>query len=459
MARSGNMSSPPQDDEASRFSKRARRYVGTSRTVGALAAKVAGEHYLGIKMERTREAQTLRKALGGLKGPLMKVAQILASIPDAIPKEYAEELRQLQANAPPMDSLFVRRRMTGQLGHGWQEQFAEFEPEAAHAASLGQVHRATMHDGRQVACKLQYPDMASVVEADLKQLKLIFSLYSRFDKAIQTDQIYEEVAARLREELDYEREAKQMRLYANMLADEPGVHVPEPVPSLSTNRLVTMSWLDGIPLLEAAQRPAEERNQIAYNMFRAWYVPFYNYGIIHGDPHLGNYTVRADNSVNLLDYGCIRVFPPSFVQGVIDLYKAIRDKDQALAVHAYETWGFVSPSRELIDVLNLWAEFIYAPLMQDRVQKIQESDNGQYGAQVAEKVHAELRKLGGVRPPREFVMMDRAAVGLGSVFMHLKAEVNWYQLFHELIGDFDTAALEARQSEALAAVGLERPLV
>lgn len=447
-----------RDDESSRFGRRARRYVGTSRTVGSLAAKVAGEHYLGLKMDREKHATTLRKALGGLKGPLMKVAQILASIPDALPKEYAEELRQLQANAPPMDWLFVRRRMTGQLGAGWQDRFTEFGPEAAHAASLGQVHKAILPDGQTVACKLQYPDMASVVEADLSQLKLIFSLYSRFDKAIQTENIYEEVSARLREELDYEREAKQMRLYANMLASEPGVHVPEPIDSLSTGRLLTMTWLDGVPLLEAAERPQEERNQIAYNMFRAWYVPFYEYGIIHGDPHLGNYTVRADNSVNLLDFGCIRVFPPSFVEGVIDLYKAIRDKDEALAVHAYETWGFEKPSKGLINVLNLWAEFIYAPLMEDKVQKIQESESGHYGAQVADKVHTELRKLGGVRPPREFVMMDRAAVGLGSVFMHLKAEINWHQLFHELVGDFNTLALAERQTAALANVQLERPV-
>jgi predicted unusual protein kinase regulating ubiquinone biosynthesis (AarF/ABC1/UbiB family) len=232
--------------------------------------------------------------------------------------------------------------------------------------------------------------------------------------------------------------------------------VPEPIPDLSTGRLLTMTWLDGIPLLDACERPLEERNQIAYNMFRAWYVPFYDYGIIHGDPHLGNYTVREDNSVNLLDYGCIRVFSPSFVQGVIDLYKAIRDGDEALAVHAYETWGFDQPSKELIAVLNMWAGFIYSPLLQDKVQKIQEHDSGNYGAQVAEKVHAELRKLGGVRPPREFVLMDRAAVGLGSVFMHLKAEVNWYRLFHDLVGDFDTAALAERQETALAAVNLER---
>ena len=443
------------DTEASRFSKRARRYAGTSRTVGSLAAKVAGQHYLGVKMDREREAAQLRKALGGLKGPLMKVAQILASVPDALPKEYAEELRQLQAHAPPMDWLFVRRRMTGQLGAGWQDRFTSFGQEAAHAASLGQVHRAVLPDGRDAACKLQYPDMASIVEADLKQLKLIFSLYSRFDKAIQTDNIYEELSARLREELDYVREAKQMRLYSQMLASEPNVHVPEPVESLSTSRLLTMTWLDGVPMMEAVERSADERNQIAHNMFRAWYVPFYEYGVIHGDPHLGNYTVRPDNSINLLDFGCIRVFSPSFVGGVIDLYKAVRDDDMDLAVHAYEQWGFKQPSKELISILNMWAEFLYSPLLEDKVQKIQESESGLYGAQVAEKVHVELRKLGGVRPPREFVLMDRAAVGLGSVFMHLKAEVNWYRLFHDLVDEFDIQALASRQRAALHSVGLE----
>ena len=442
------------DEEASRFGRRARRYIGTSRTVGSLAAKVAGQHYLGLKMDREKGALQLRKALGGLKGPLMKVAQILASVPDALPKEYADELRQLQANAPPMDPLFVRRRMTGQLGAGWRERFAEFGQRAAHAASLGQVHRARLPDGRHVACKLQYPDMASVVEADLSQLKLVFSLYGRFDKAIQTENVYAELSVRLREELDYVREAKQMRLYARMLAGEPGVHVPAPVDDLSTRRLLTMTWLDGVPMLEACERPADERNEIAYNMFRAWYVPFYDYGIIHGDPHLGNYTVRRDNSINLLDFGCIRVFSHSFVEGVIDLYKAIRDQDEALAVHAYETWGFDQPSKELIAVLNMWAEFIYSPLLQDKVQKIQASDSGLYGAQVASKVHAALRKMGGVKPPREFVLMDRAAVGLGSVFMHLKAEINWYRLFHDLVGDFDRQRLAERQREALTDAGL-----
>jgi predicted unusual protein kinase regulating ubiquinone biosynthesis (AarF/ABC1/UbiB family) len=201
--------------------------------------------------------------------------------------------------------------------------------------------------------------------------------------------------------------------------------------------------------MEAAEGDAETRNAIAHNMFRAWYVPFYDYGIIHGDPHLGNYTLQEDGRVNLLDFGCIRVFPPSFVRGVIDLYKSLETGDRSLAVHAYETWGFTDLSNEMLDALNIWAQFLYAPLLEDREQPIMEGESGFYGATVAGRVHSELRRLGGVTPPREFVLMDRAAIGLGSVFMHLKAEVNWHRLFHDLIDDFDEKALARRQKAAL----------
>jgi predicted unusual protein kinase regulating ubiquinone biosynthesis (AarF/ABC1/UbiB family) len=200
--------------------------------------------------------------------------------------------------------------------------------------------------------------------------------------------------------------------------------------------------------------PVELRNAIAYNMFRAWYVPFYEFGVIHGDPHLGNYTVLANGEVNLLDFGCIRVFEPKFVKGVIDLYRALRDQDHDLAVHAYESWGFTGISRAMIDVLNIWAEFVYAPLLEDKARRIQDSDSGLYGASVAAKVHRELRRLGGIQPPREFVLVDRAAIGLGSVFMHLKAEINWHRLFHDLIRDFDVDAMVTRQQAALVRAGL-----
>lgn len=436
------------------FGGRIKRYAQVTGAVGGLGLRLAGERYLGLKLDRDRHAAELKAALGGIKGPLMKVAQILSTIPDALPKEYVQELAQLQANAPSMGWPFVRRRMAAELGPQWQQRFARFEPEAIAAASLGQVHRAWDHDGTALAVKLQYPDMSSAVEADLRQLRLVFSLYERYDKAIATDAIHAEISDRLREELDYARELRHLQLYRRMLRDEPRVHVPHPVPALSTQRLLTMHWLDGTPLMQMLQRDQSFRDEVAISMFRAWYVPFYFYGVIHGDPHLGNYAVRPDAAVNLLDFGCIRVFRPDFVRGVIDLRDALEREDDDLAVHSYQTWGFEGLTRETIAVLNQWARFIYAPLLDDSARKIAETNSGQYGREVAEAVHAELRRIGGVKVPREFVFMDRAAIGLGSVFMHLKAEVNWYRQFMDLVSDFDEAALATRQAEALTSEGV-----
>jgi predicted unusual protein kinase regulating ubiquinone biosynthesis (AarF/ABC1/UbiB family) len=150
-----------------------------------------------------------------------------------------------------------------------------------------------------------------------------------------------------------------------------------------------------------------------------------------------------------MDFGCIRVFKPSFIRAVIDLYRALRDGDEDLAVSAYETWGFVGLERHVIDILNQWAKFLYAPLLQDRVMPIQEDEGPLYGAGVVAKVHRELREVGGVTPPPEFVLMDRSAIGLGSVFTHLKAEINWHNLFHDLIDNFDEAKLARRQKKML----------
>jgi predicted unusual protein kinase regulating ubiquinone biosynthesis (AarF/ABC1/UbiB family) len=442
-----------------------RRMVRTSGAVTGIAARVAGERFLGMKTDKNAHAENLKAVLGGLKGPLMKVAQFLATVPEALPEEYAQELATLQSNAPAMGWAFVRRRMQSELGPAWQSRFAKFGQEAAAAASLGQVHRATLHDGREVACKLQYPDMPSVVEADLRQLKLAMSIYRRMDNTLDNEEAYTELAVRLREELDYTREASHARLYRLMLKDTPGVAVPEPVAELTTKRLLTMSWLEGRPILRRLEEdpPAEERVAYAKALFRAWYVPFYRYGVIHGDPHLGNYQVRPDADpdvrfgVNLFDFGVIRVFPASFVTGVIMLYEAVRDHDIEKAAEAYRIWGFRDLSKETMEVLNLWARFLYEPLVEDKVRTITPLDDPMYGRRIAMQVHEGLKKTGGVKIPREFPLMDRAAIGLGSVFYRLRAEANWHRMFMELVHDFSEAEIAARQQAALIEAAVPQP--
>ena len=449
------------DREKNRFSARAKRYANVGSRVGGVAARMAGARLLGVKQDRAANAIGLAAALGGLKGPIMKVAQLLATIPDALPAEYATELTKLQSQAPPMGWAFVKRRMSAELEPDWQTKFAAFEHHPAAAASLGQVHRARALSGAELACKLQYPDMQSAVEADLSQLQLLFAIRKRFDPAIDTTEIIVEIAARLREELDYVREARHVALYRAMLKDQDTIRVPNVWPGLSTGRLLTMDWLEGRKLLEHKAAALSIRNRLATAMFTAWWLPFSRFGIIHGDPHLGNYTVYDDAKgkpagINLLDYGCIRIFPPSFVGGVVDLYRGFLHGDDALVVHAYETWGFKRLNRELIDALNIWARFIYGPMLDDRVRSVADGVKpSEYGRKEAFRVHQLLKAKGPVTVPREFVFMDRAAIGLGAVFLHLAAELNFYQLFNKAIESFSVERVAARQTAALAEVGLK----
>ena len=442
------------DTESRSIAKQIKRYAQVGGVVGKLATKLASQKYLGVKLDKEKHALEIREALGGIKGPLMKVAQLSATIPDLLPEEYTKELLHLQSNAPPMGWLFVKRRMATELSQDWQKKFKEFDKEATRAASLGQVHKAFLNNGESVACKLQYPDMQSAVSADLSQLKMIFSIYQSYNKAIKTEEVYKEITERLNEELDYEREKKLMNVFAKIFSKDNFIHVPKTYDKLSTRRLLTMSWLEGKSILEYKNAKKDVRNSLARNMYYAWYKPFFDYGVIHGDPHLGNYSVQDNLSINLYDFGCMRIFKSKFIKGVIDLYFALQNDDEALAVHAYEQWGFDDITKEKLKILSKWANFLYAPLMEDKVQKIQESDSGVYGAQIASEIHRELKKIRGVKPPKEFVFMDRAAVGLGSVFMHLRAEVNWYRVFHELIDNFNQKKLTEKQQNTLKLVNL-----
>ncbi|MET0182856.1 MAG: AarF/UbiB family protein [Caulobacterales bacterium] len=441
--------SDPRDPERNRLSAR----IGRVARVGANLSGAAAVRLMGGE---DRFAGALKDALGRSKGPLMKVAQLLATLPDLLPEKYAAELRKLQSNAPPMGWPFVQRRMRAELGADWQSKFASFEQNAAAAASLGQVHRATLHDGRVVACKLQYPDMASAVEADLAQLKTLLGLVKTMDGALDSSEAIIEVGDRLREELDYARELKHARLFALMLAHEPRIKTPAPVPELSTRRLLTMTWLEGEGLLHWVGEDQDTRNRIADLLFTAWWGPMTHYGVIHGDPHLGNYALTSGaENLHLLDFGCVRIFPPRFVAGVVNLYNALLREDRDGVASAYENWGFKNLNDDLIDALTIWAKFIYGPMLDDRERTIADGVSpGEYGRKEMMTVRARLKTLGPVLVPREFVFMDRAALGLGAAFLHLKAKRNFARMFQESIAGFSEEALAARQAEALRTVGL-----
>jgi predicted unusual protein kinase regulating ubiquinone biosynthesis (AarF/ABC1/UbiB family) len=445
-----------KDPERDRLSGRVARFARVGAGLSGAAAAIGANSLFSDGNLDARNARALKEALGRLKGPLMKVAQIMATIPDLLPAEFAAEFAELQTNAPAMGPSFVRRRMAAELGLDWAARFGAFDLNPAHAASLGQVHRATDLAGAPLAVKLQYPDMQSAVESDLGQLRALLGFQRRLFGSLDTREAVEEIAERLREELDYGREAKAMALYRAFFSGRADIQVPEPRLELSTGRLISMGWLEGEGLLSLKDADQETRDRVAKLLFEGWWTPLTRLGVIHGDPHLGNYSFTEGASrINLLDFGCIRIFPPAFVGGVVRLFHAISAGDKAGEAEAYRAWGFQDLSQDLIDVLGIWARFIYGPLLDDRVRTVADGvAPGDYGRREAFQVKQALETKGPVTIPREFVFMDRAAIGLGSAFLHLGARHNWRALFEASLEGFSEEALAARQAAALAAAGL-----
>lgn len=445
-----------RDPERDRLAGRALRFAKVGGGLSGAAVTFGVNAMFGKGDADARNAKALKEALGKLKGPLMKVAQMVATVPDLLPPEFARELAELQTNAPAMGPGFVRRRMAAELGPDWRGRFAAFELEPSAAASLGQVHRASGPDGRALAVKLQYPDMQSAVESDLGQMRAAMALGRAVFGSVDTSEIAAEITERIREELDYGREARAMALYRAFFDGRGDIAVPEPVFELSTGRLLTMEWLDGRGLMAFKDADLATRNRIAKVLFEAWWTPLIKLGVIHGDPHLGNYTFAGEaQRLNLLDFGCIRIFEPSFVAGVVALYRALISGDREAQMAAYRRWGFSGLTYELMDVLNIWARFIYGPLLDDRVRTVADGvAPGEYGRREAFQVKQALAKNGPVTIPRAFVFMDRAAIGLGAAFLHLGAELNWRALFEASLADFSEEGLARRQAAVLAAAGL-----
>lgn len=417
----------------------------SARTAGALGAAGlrAGLSAAGIRGGADDPAR-LAAALGALKGPLAKVGQWLAHVPDVLPPAYAEALGTLQQQAPPMGPAFVRRRMTAELGLAWRTRFAAFDETPVSAASLGQVHRARLTDGRAVACKLQYPRMESTIRSDMAQVRLLASAWKRIDGAVDPEAALADVAERLEAETDYLSEARALRLFGAAL--EGVAFVPAPIREATTRRLLTMTWLEARPFSAwAASIPSQaERDAHGLALFRAWYLPFFRVGAIHADPHPGNHGIAEDGRPALYDFGSFRLFPASFVQGVWTLREALRRGGDT--GEAYALWGFSGLSSETRAALDRWARWVYEPLL--RAGPGPMVADPAVGVSLLGDVAKALRAAGGVRPPREFPLFDRAALGLGTSLWRLGAQADWGAAFEEIVAAWEIGGLAARQEMA-----------
>lgn len=307
------------DDDSGRPASGGRRFLKLAGMTAALAGRYAG-HVIANGFRNAEERDVARgkldaqagehlaQTLGELKGAVMKLGQLASQAADVLPREIAEPLKALQKQAPPMSFSVIRRQIEKELGKPVEELFAELDPAPYAAASIGQVHRGVLHDGREVVVKVQYPGVAASCDTDLAQLKLALRMARvvKVDREV-LDDLFDEIRARLHEELDYVQEAKNMALFRQFYADDPHIVIPAAVPERSTPRILTMELEHGDSLDQLADRYDQQlRNQLAVRLFHFMSRSLFELQAVHADPNPGNFAFRRDGSLVVYDFGCIK---------------------------------------------------------------------------------------------------------------------------------------------------------
>ncbi len=293
----------------------------TGRDLATARAKqvLTNSDALGVGEALRPTAERMVEVLGSMKGAATKVGQFISLVDQEVfPPEARQALQRLLNQAPQrLSPAETRQVIIDELGATPEELFAQFDPEPFAAASMGQVHGATLHDGRDVVVKVQFPGVDKAIEADLRNAGAMTAALSLAGGMFDARRYYDEIATTLRRELDYREEAKQLAEFRRVAAPWPEIALPEHVPEHSSSRVITMTRLRGPTLLEFANDPnvdAESRFRIAGQLVISSWGPFLSTGLIHADPHPGNYIVCADGRLGVLDFGATRQMDPSFVQ-------------------------------------------------------------------------------------------------------------------------------------------------
>ncbi|UGT44353.1 AarF/ABC1/UbiB kinase family protein [Nocardia yamanashiensis] len=321
-----------------------------ARKAGGLGRRATGTSKAQVDLDiQARTAQHMFEVLGELKGCAAKFGQLLALYELALPPElgapYREALSQLQDSAPAMLPAAVDQAMAAQLGPDWRELFADFDFRATAAASVGQVHRATWHDGRTVAVKLMYPGARESVRSDLAQIRRMAPLATIFMPGADVNSVAEAFVACIDDELDYTREAETQRVFADAFADDPDFVVPRVVHQQGD--VVISEWLDGIPLSRVIATGAQaERDRVGMLVLRFVMSSFTRTGLIYTDTHPGNFRIMRDGRLGIVDYGACSPFPEHFPHLFAELADCLFNGTHAELDAALRRHGFLEADRE-----------------------------------------------------------------------------------------------------------------
>ena len=318
-----------------------------TRATASIGKRIIGANPELITAElQAKTAEQIFQTLGELKGGAMKMGQALSIFESMLPEEFAEPYRnsltRLQDSAPPMPDSTVDSVLVKNLGNEWQKQFRHFDHKPSAAASIGQVHKAIWHDGREVAIKIQYPGAAKALAADIKQASRIARLVAIIAPGVEIEPLLEEIQERMLEEIDYKKEARAQRAFAAAFENDPEFKVPKVI--LSTESMLISEWLDGKPLSKVIESGTQdERNRVGLLYERFLLSSPSRCGYLHADPHPGNFRVTEDGRLGVLDFGAIAHLPEGLPKTMGRLMSISMSNDPELVVKGLREEGFLLP--------------------------------------------------------------------------------------------------------------------
>jgi predicted unusual protein kinase regulating ubiquinone biosynthesis (AarF/ABC1/UbiB family) len=380
-----------------------------------------------------RTAEDVAAVLGGMKGAIMKAGQMLSFIAEGLPPEAQAALATLQADVPPMAPSLAEGVIRDELGRSHEQLFLDWSPEPVAAASIGQVHRAVMPDGRIVAVKVQYPGVDKAIKSDLDNAELLYGLFASFAlKNLDVKALVDELRARMADELDYSLEARHQAEFAERYEGHPFVRIPKVVPERSSRRVLTNEWVDGQrwdDFLATADRPTKERS--AEVLMRFAQGSIHGHGIFNGDPHPGNYRFHADGTVTFLDFGLVKRWSPGEFDRLTPVLDGILAADPEQAVAAAVAAGFL-PADHGFDPAFVFGYINgpYEPFETDSFTYTR--DWTAHALQTVIDIqgnYGELIKK--LNMPTSYVILDRVVWGISALLGRLEATNNWRGILAE----------------------------
>lgn len=391
-----------------------------------------------------RTAERYAELLGHSKGVLMKAGQIFSMVdPGAIGdgelSPYQKALTRLQADAPPMDPQLAREVLEGDLGRNVGELFAEFSDEPMAAASIGQVHHAVLHDGREVAVKIQYPGAADAIRADLANTELLTTFY-RFAASTSGTTIPDlrsstrEIAARISEEIDYRHEAANITAFSQLYQDHPFIRIPEVVDEASGDRVLTMSYLEGMDWAAARQADQELKNTWSEVIWRFVTGSIRHGSLFHADPHPGNYRFYPDGQVGFLDFGCVKVLPEQLRRNVVALARAMLEGRRHDVRELMVAIGFFASDSTITteEAYRWYADIFYEVLAPQPVTYL--PDTAQRAIRAFIDVRSPDHVVRRMSVPEDLVFTTRINLSVNAICAALRATVHARAMVDDLDG-------------------------